>query len=926
MFSGCGEKSIEIELLHDTSTFDAPVTSLNHANADNALWIGFENGDIVWKKDAEHKIYHADKKARIYDIYDCGDSTLLVGMRNEGIKLYDLRRLKNGAWDSCKIQFTIPDTKENRETRYSIYSIAYDDSTKTFFLGSSNGIYALHSDSLSKSKRDTILLKQRVDTKNEKDSIHVIGFFKIIVNDRFILTQGDKYKYGESNNDKHKYKIANDFPEDSISKHDADILNPQYMQFDGIDSTEYFTLTFNEIKFKKGKQEFVHNQPVIIHEEKNWMRALKHDNFIYVASHRKLYAFFLHQNTAKTANSVLAISSTSDNAAAYFITDDLCLHKYDKTDNHLGKIKGLEGKVKGNILKFISVGDDKEEKFYLATDKHLFEIRGKTAREILWNQNDATSKGDNNKITDIHWANNELYVGSRNFLAKYSKNTLRKITTNGLDTTDLYVVSICGNKPCYVSTLNRGIYKIEDEKGAVMSKFEFYKDNENRGKWDSSKLNIGKFDTASLYGTVLDFVKCGDHFLLNTTKGLVELFYELKKKYYKVSLLQNDRTIKSLFSSPLLDTEKKIYIIFDYKGLKQLKITDTAITEKRKFSDISFDKNKTAVISLSKSMIAGFNDTTTTILLGTEVGLFKWKLFSVSKDRENLIPILIDKPFSMPDWVKFVITLSIVIIAGVFIILVFFRKWKDEQLKKDASNTEIERLKNEEIAGIMKKLKEWTKATLEQIESKWDECKNIDLDSHTFIEKKNKIEQTLSDIKQQDAPNKVDIDNLEQEVNDFYYSYLPEIQIKEDIERIKEDIENINEIYKECNSLDNHDSDRQKKLKEKVTEFINKYKRDLDNILHTEKYWHINHALILCLIDNIKLIDIEDKITYLDVIYDKPQKKDIKTNINAKRIADERGKCLDKIDKLFSDQLEYENSAILKFMQQKYIKDRKQKK
>ncbi len=634
------QKETQNAKLAYTSTFSSvPITSLSASGTPGILYMGLENGDVVvknWLANVQDTIDAGND--RVYDVYEHTTDTLLVGIRDEGLKLIVKKQLDKN--------YKIAD----KGTRYSVYSIAFDSTTNMFNLGTSNGCYRLPAGALC--PQDNLLPFVLNDEKHSAVS-------KVICRNSEVYMAADSGLY--------IVRKAQSKPEEFFKGQRVTTITLegdrlwvsrdtgiQRMKVDSIDEKapfiadgKYFAcathgsdswlLAQSFLLYEKDGVRYRHELPDGINM-KGRQLGLIDNNYFYVAYKEELLAFPLHQNITGAANNIVAVSDgygTGD--AAHFITGDGRLHRYsflnnpDNRSEEVGCIGNLP-KIESGINKFIQVGKDS---FYLATDKCLYRINHRKATLVK-----DLGADSNNDFKILCYSGEKLYVGTRHFLGVFDEKTDSIIPVSvkvdeAVDTTDLYVTNIAedAQRHLYVLTLHKGLFV--------------------KTKNDTS---FTKVDIIEKLGNSLGMTINDETVFMKLSKG--------SYKYHQGKVDSIKSEPKSIRAIATDKGSNQIFII-GYYGVSRINITDTSWLHQITYgNDIPFDKAKIAVNNNN-------------ILLGSRYGLF---LF----EKNQLKPVYIDSKEKFQWWM---IVFGVVILVSIVLLVGFLnkilQKIKRRQIKKD---------------------------------------------------------------------------------------------------------------------------------------------------------------------------------------------------------------------------------------------------
>ncbi len=629
----------ENELIYSSTSFTAPISCIagSGSNSDSIYYLGFDNGNIIRVNiiDNSQKLIKAGSN-RVYDVYEMNDSTLYVGMRNEGVK-----RITYGKFKKRQSQYRIYDPliPRKKTTAYSTYHIKADENR--IYFATSTGLYTLSKFDLTNDS----MLDQPPYYRPEKHKLYHFGINQtLIAGDKiFVATSDSGLILLNKDNPSHREKLINEevislFKDnDSIvsattrsciyrinlnetkkpikidSKKSDDILFAHL----STNNTEDWVISSSEIHYHSTKGNALFKFPDRLTESfKNII--YKEKNFIFVACHNTLYAFPLHQNPRGKANNIIA-ACHSDNGNCYFITLDYKLYFIERDKDQATLIEKLPHFTGENPIKLITGNHC----LWLITNNSLFKIdlkNNKVSHEIGLTDSDAKLKIKENKVDfrSIHENNNTLYVGSRNYLFKitYSNDKIIADTLRTRDKTidysDLYITDISSeNSDLYFASLKSGIFIL---KNGLLEKIAH---TDTIGEIRRF-LNASKEDTRVF-----------------TSKGIFTIA--------KNSITKTQSVQRSVLT--LLDKSSG-YFAIGYKGIIKTETKDEDIPQVDQFLDIS----------INEAAITTDNGKDYFLYVGTQTGIYKFN--------GSLIPILIpDEEF--PTWVITALLLSFFLITWI---------------------------------------------------------------------------------------------------------------------------------------------------------------------------------------------------------------------------------------------------------------------
>ncbi|MDR2414578.1 MAG: hypothetical protein LBD64_06295 [Odoribacteraceae bacterium] len=466
------ERGARSPLYHASTAFQVPVTSVGLSIAgDSILYLGFENGNVVIKNTrADEQIAFSAGYNRVYDVRETGDGALLVGMRDEGLKL--VRADSLGQW---RVEKSYP--IEGKGTHYGVYSIARDERGGDFVLGTSNGCYLL-------SPGDDAPRPYAGSTS----SIAYLPFNKVACSGGEVymasgsgLSRGGRAANGEYetwNTLLPGNVITDIFPEEErvyIAARDSGVwvLRAGERRAEKIWEPGFAVYAF--VKDAEGAAWAIGNDRIAYRPAdgsatvtrvipggvnvsgKQVARASK--NFVYLTSENRLLAFPARQNTDGERGNILAAGATRDGKIAYALGGDYTLYSYNKGHSLVrvrGKVDGLE--IRDNVIQGEVRGND----FWVATDKILFRVDAAACR--LAGRFPVNAPGESrDDIRCFFFANDTtLYVGTRLGLrAMHPGKDDRMHPAGFLEDDDLYATALLTFEGrLLVGTLNKGLFAI----------------------------------------------------------------------------------------------------------------------------------------------------------------------------------------------------------------------------------------------------------------------------------------------------------------------------------------------------------------------------------------------------------------------------------------------------------------------------------
>ncbi|MDR2410051.1 MAG: hypothetical protein LBE13_18345 [Bacteroidales bacterium] len=813
-------------MIYSENTFNAPISCISLAN-DRHYYLGFENGDIACIEILNNnlKIIHSGYIARIYDVVEENDSTLLVGIRDNG--------LVKMVGDSIVRTYSIG-------KNYAPYDICKNE-RGDIYIGTSSGIYQLVEDSLililteekykeykvnqlciyndcmlyAATEKGVLVLKKK-DGKYETSLIDLIPE-KIIFhfqrsNDLLYVTSEEKVyvidmRTGEAKPVKTKSK---------------DNLFAFFTET--IDTNAHWELTATAMNYwdKNGCSSF--SIPGRLNRNyKNYVSILN-DDFIVLSFEYRLYTFSRHQNTKGESVHVIATHIHNDSVdnkskdILYFITNDNYLYSCPITFSEL--IPQKMGKHKLEIDEMIIKLCSSKDFLWVITNNCLRQINRKTGKLTASIEFD-----DGTDLRCMYVDNKYLFIGSRKWLFRIKDPDNCKITKESLDTlksvasiknADLYVTDIYkGIDGFYFATLNNGLCVLNSE---IITSVNTYKDVGNINK-TGYLLNKGLYLYTSI-GFFSQKEKNGNEKSEFTFVNTPIIDYH--NQYISMVL---KREIKDERGSSI---SGGLFII-GYKGIGIVNLEGDTFTEVAKISFLDMQFKAAAIAEYEGAEL----------FLGTQTGLYRYK-------EGNLIPVKI------PDAVNFskIIVPGISATALVFLIVFmyfcfFVRRLKT--LKSDMENHEKKigsNVRKENQAALLDKQKTLRERidTIKQISifklgKKYISIKEIKLEIECW---RQNIEYNLLKREEIIEENKKLISRMLEIIEKYNYLF-DDLMIEEKLEKIRskpnsitinssyDDLEEIvnvtNCLFDTINKyLPKHYKDLEEKLEEdlkKIEELVN---------------------------------------------------------------------------------------------------------
>ncbi len=484
------------ELIYTYSPFNVPVSciAVPPQYGDSIYYAGLENGNMLrvnFRTD-DRRLISTDFVNRIYDIVQENDTTLWVGVRNNGLVKCTY---KNNSITHTKVYKITVDSFYHQPTKnYAPYDIEMDEKDGTLYLGTSSGVFCLrdkgkNTDTLTLMYRPAHHMKYHFGVNqvkiyneflfcatdsglirlNKKDFSQVEYYFPNIQISHLHFDLKDSILYATSNAERYSINLKKD-------KWIPEALTQ------GSDLFAYITDT----SFDKGKWEFCATQMKYSNENGNIIFPLPErmnknyrnyiclgKDFLFFSQGKKIYSFALHQNLKGKSNHIIAATTliTSENQRiCYIISNDNCLYSIIKKENYevtpLGSIGNFSAGE--NILQMCSSSD--KSLWFITDKKKLYTIHLKPSFEKVPFFRASKAKIDEVKddFKSIFYDKNtnSLYVGSRYKLYRIhdpeNANSQRKVDTLDIESPkeDLYVIDI-GKKDNQISlvSLNHGIIR-----------------------------------------------------------------------------------------------------------------------------------------------------------------------------------------------------------------------------------------------------------------------------------------------------------------------------------------------------------------------------------------------------------------------------------------------------------------------------------
>ncbi|GAB6012923.1 ligand-binding sensor domain-containing protein [Viscerimonas tarda] len=596
-------------LIHTVSDFGVPISCISPSSEnDSIFFIGLENGNIIRINliNNSRTIINAGNN-RIYDICAENDTTLLVGIRNEGVK-----RIQNGIVKK-KYYILNPLDITKPTDSYAAYTIKTDGDS--FYFATSSGIYTLN-----KNEWETELLLHPY-YRPENHSLFHFGVNHLSINDIniYVATSDsglvvlnknnpkeskrliDKdilhfYKYNDSilyaSSGNSTYKINT---KQSVAQQKATLVKSDshgifaYM-VDSLDRKQReWVLTSSEMKYTDNKNGSGSLQlsDKLSSSYKNYV--CKGKDFILVACHNKLYIFSLHQNPKGESNNVIAVCMEKSNRICYFITLDNKLYSESGEKDYAKFIGKLSLTIREKPVRFHAG----KKYLWLITNNSLYKINpgnAKTSREIGISGSEAKWElGRKIDFRSVYEDKESLLLGTRNYLlrAKYINDEIKEIDSiptaksTKVDFSDLYITDISGQ---YLASMKHGIFEL------------------------NGTDSLNKISGSDTIGEIRRFIEESNRFIyLYTSRGVYEWGKHGSdfRRFPGIS----PKTISTVYYG-----NKSSYII-GYKGIERIPLD---FTSELNLVDKHLD------ISVNEAAIAETADKNL-LFVGTQIGLYKYR-------------------------------------------------------------------------------------------------------------------------------------------------------------------------------------------------------------------------------------------------------------------------------------------------------------
>ena len=662
MCSSCKQEN-KGALIHTVNEFNVPISCIAPSKESGIYYIGLENGNIIISNiiDNSQSVINAGNN-RIYDIYEVDSTTLLVGVRQEGIKV-----VING---EPKKRYNIPHPRDTTNTistkDYAPYAIKADKDKENYYFATSSGIYRLSHGEWENDSNDSLHKYYRPNTP-----YYHYGVYGLFIIDSALYCATDSGLYVmkidcPAINRKLTKKVILHFDKDNdtLFATAADTLfaidlkqhmmlqqatpvkvGPSDMFAYIITSGKRWTLTSTAMKYENANDAESFDLPDKLGNiYKNIICT--NDDHVFVACYNKLYGFTSHQNPKGNSHNVIAAASKGTGMdTIFFITMDNSLYcfRMDEVPKKMGKLDyAIEKPIKlraGNKFLWLITGNSlyriKHE------DAHApFRIKPvgvKTRLEI-----GAGAKKDLGSTVDfrsIFEANDTLYVGSRYYLFKiiYQNDTITRIDSvrtkkgSNVDYSDLYITDISesGN---YFTSLKHGIFKLDAD-------------------------SLEKIANSDTIGEIQRFISGS---FVYTSKGVYE--WDRKTNFFTLQNI-NPKSVLTVYYRKSKDKfEDDGFYIIGYKGITKVD---------NKYDTLLF-VNQHLDLSINLAAIAEVKGNEM-LYVGSKTGLYKFD------SNEELYPVIIpDEP--MPFWQKTGIIW--VAITAITIILLGYLAFYKNKLKK----------------------------------------------------------------------------------------------------------------------------------------------------------------------------------------------------------------------------------------------------
>ncbi|MDR2804552.1 MAG: hypothetical protein LBB85_02770 [Dysgonamonadaceae bacterium] len=787
----CSKKDSSIALFHTVDSFSVPVTSVSLSERNDSLvFIGFENGNIIIKNTYTDKQIPIDAGYnRVYDIKEYSENILLVGVRDEGLKAI---RVDNKTGTVLK---TYPIAE--KETNYGVYSIARDDSSQTFILGTSNGCYILQNlnDAILQPYHEELQSRRHYGFNNvlcidgktyiASDSALLVGH-KGQITDTLLSGKAITHLFYKneslyvSTGDKGIWKINIHRPKETSLQYPGtaygyikDSLNGQWI----IDRNAITYQTAEE------HQPFPYEIPQGISTSgKQFVCTNK--NFIFLACGDQLLTFPVHQNADGRRSRVIALSKYR-NGTVYFVSSDYKLYSYREGSlaQLQGKIKGLE--ISDNIVQSEIYGDF----FWIASNKTLFKINIKDRKLVKAMPINLPGQSQND-IRCLFFDNDTtLYVGSRYNLCVTdpSKNDdFHPYNTLKDPDNDLYVTDICRIAgKLYVSTLNKGLYVINND------------------------LSIDTLLTEkNRYGNIRNLVVENQQLYVHTSKNIYRYAGKDKMNSLPNIRLNTSKYVRSFISDSLSQT---VAVVGNH-GFAQLSSLSTDTCNELFHRDISFNNATLAFLSDSS------------LVIGNRSGVYHYKdnhPLSISPEAEKIFP-----------WILLVITAFVLL--GIILIIFYIQ---DQQTRRRRLGNFLKRIENN-LQTVNKQVIDETFKERLQIDGsalkdkitkelrKKHIPKQTDKFDEDLLQWKSNIDERTISLDTLNALNK-DKENLERNLKQIKDALNALNKDKENLEQnLKQTKDDLNALNKEKENLERN----LKQIKDVIKDIFEKMKSDVENI------------------------------------------------------------------------------------------------
>lgn len=580
------------ELAYTATSFSAPISCITPSNIPGRQYIGLENGDIVIR-DADNRQTRIDAgDNRVYDIFEYNapkDTLLLVGIRDEGLKVY---RKRNDTFGIIKNAYPFPDTGEpiERGTGYGVYSICLDSAERKFILGTSNGCCYLEAKNPTGELRP--YAQQVYSNHHGFNKVwHTGGKNYLATDSVLLLAQRDRI----TDSLFHRQSVRNLFVKNDTlyaciktqGVYGIDLRNPEKQIFLSVRGDFYayardllngeWYVSKNEIHYHSGRIRATQTFPQGMSIKGRQLLSID-ESFVSVACHDLLVNFSIHQNIQENTHNVVTLCRDDSEPGEnfYFITKDYRLHRYSNGETSTsGKIKGL--RIGDNIIKSCMTAPDK---LWLMTDKSLFLIHTDSPKAVCIDSTD-----NRNDFRSMFYDKEEkrLYVGSRTHLSYVDpERAYQPIVKKGINRADndLYVTDICRiGSYIYIATLNKGLFRFPAD----------------RPETPANTLING----SDKYGNIKHLIVDGPNLYVHTSRNLYA-YIDIDSMRVNDKIRLDHKSIKSVVS----DRERS-YII-GYQGFTDSHLSDQlhkSTCDRLMFRDIVF--NDAALLVTGNTLIAG---------------------------------------------------------------------------------------------------------------------------------------------------------------------------------------------------------------------------------------------------------------------------------------------------------------------------------